>query len=226
MEENKKAGPIRSVKKALDLLEILLFQDIKRNGVRLTDMAAKLNIPEATARNLLKTMIGCGFVAQNDDARYISGEKCQKIGKINKFASETMDKIINRALNKFIEKIDENITLGILVNGYRNIITEISSTKTIKIMYERVNVYNIYTMATGRVMAAYADQDELAQIIAKNGMPGENWNNIDNLVTMKKQAKIKKVYHQAKTDKLKELKELLGDDYSYDEIKLTLAKHK
>ncbi|MFH0951032.1 MAG: helix-turn-helix domain-containing protein [bacterium] len=50
--------------------------------------------------------------------------------------------------------------------------------------------------------------------------------NIDNLVSIKKQDKIKKEYNKAKTDKLKELKELLGDDYSYDEIKLALAKRK
>lgn len=185
MEEDKKIVPVMSVKKAMDLLEMLLFQDVKRNGIRLSDLAAKLNIPDNTARNLLKTMIECGFVAQNQEARYIAGKKCQQIGAINKYTSESVNNAINRALDKFIEKIDENVTFAILSNGYRDIITEIGSNKTVKVVYERVNSYNIYTMATGRILAAYADKDELAQIIRRYGMPGEHWNSIKDMDTLK-----------------------------------------
>ncbi|OGV48640.1 MAG: hypothetical protein A2017_02885 [Lentisphaerae bacterium GWF2_44_16] len=187
MEEGKKIVPVMSVKKALDLLEMLLFQDVKRNGIRLSDMAAKLNVPDNTARNLLKTMIECGFVAQNQEARYIAGKKCQQIGAINKYTSASVNNAINRALDKFIEKIDETVTFAILSDGYRDIIAEASSQKTVKVVYEKTSSVNIYSVVTGRVLAAYADKDELAQIIRRYGMPGEHWNNIKNMNSLEKE---------------------------------------
>lgn len=187
MEENKKPVPVMSVKKALDLLEMLLFQDVKRNGIRLSDLAAKLNIPDNTARNLLKTMIECGFVEQNAESRYTAGRKCQQIGILNKFSSETVSNAINSALNKFIEKIDETVTFAILSDGYRDIIAEFSSQKAVKVVYEKTSSINIYSVVTGRILAAYADEDELAQIIRRNGMPGEHWNNIKNMASLEKE---------------------------------------
>jgi len=187
MEENKKTVPVMSVKKALDLLEMLLFQDVKHNGIRLSDMAAKLDIPDNTARNLLKTMIECGFVEQNAEARYIAGKKCQQIGTLNKFSSESVNNAINSALDKFIEKIDETVTFAILSDGYRDIIAEASSQKAVKVVYEKTSSINIYSVVTGKILAAYADKDELARIIRRYGMPGEHWNNIKNMASLEKE---------------------------------------
>ena len=49
---------------------------------------------------------------------------------------------------------------------------------------------------------------------------------INKFVKKDKQKKILKVKKSVKSDKLKELKEKLGDDISYDDIKLTLAEYK
>jgi len=96
--------------------------------------------------------------------------------------------------------------------------TKLTQLQTFELYVKGLSVQDI---ATKRELTTSTIINHLCYLLEKN-LPI----NIDNLVTMQKQAKIKKVYHQAKTDKLKELKELLGDDYSYDEIKLTLAKRK
>ena len=53
--------PVKSVKKALDLLSILIFDDPGLKGVKLTDLAQRLKLPANTTHNLLKTMVVCGI---------------------------------------------------------------------------------------------------------------------------------------------------------------------
>ncbi len=50
--------------------------------------------------------------------------------------------------------------------------------------------------------------------------------NIDSLVETKKQISIEKTIKKINTDKLTPIKEVLGDNYSWDEIKIVLAKTK
>lgn len=186
MESNKKNVPVLSVKKALDLLEMLIFQDVKRNGIRLSDLAAKLEIPDNTARNLLKTMVECGFVAQNSESRYIMGKKCQQIGSLNGISSKRSEEDIKNALTKFNEKINETIVFAILADGYREVIAEVASRKEVKVVFERTSSVNIYDATTGRVLAAYAEPEELERIIERYGLPGEYWDNIKDIGSLKK----------------------------------------
>lgn len=190
MEANKKTVPVMSVKKALHLLETLVFQDVKRNGIRLSDLAAKLDIPNNTARNLLKTMMECGFVEQTPESRYITGKKCQQIGNLNRISSKRAEETIKNALNKFNEKVDETIVLAILSNGYREIIAELSSRKEVKVVFERTNSINIYEVSTGRILAAYSEKEDLAWIIERYGMPGKYWNNIRDIKRLKNELAI------------------------------------
>ncbi len=176
-----------SVKKAFDLLETLVFQDVKRKGIRLSDLATKFNIPDNTARNLLKTMINCDFVAQTSDSRYIAGEKCKQIGNLNKVSSKRAEEKIKNALNKFNNKIDETVVFSILSNGYREIIAEVSSRKEVKVVFEKTSSINIYATTTGRVLAAYSAKDDFEMIIKRYGIPGKYWDNIKDVKTLTKE---------------------------------------
>lgn len=187
MEDKKKTVPVMAVKKALDLLEMLIFQDIGRNGIRLSDLADKLQVPDNTARNLLKTMIECGFVSQNSDSRYVVGEKCLQIGNLNKFSSGRIFNAINDALRHFNERINETVSFSVLSNGYRDVIAEAASRRTVRIVYEQASIVNIFTTATGRILSAYTSEDELSLIIERYGMPGKNWNNIRDIDSLKKE---------------------------------------
>jgi IclR family acetate operon transcriptional repressor len=187
MESNKKNVPVLSVKKALDLLEMLIFQDVKRNGIRLSDLAAKLEIPDNTARNLLKTMVECGFVAQNSESRYITGNKCRQIGILNKFNSESIRNAIREILNKFNKEVDETIVFAILSDGCRETIDRVDSKIEVRVVYDNTIYVNIFETSTGRILAAYCKNEELSKIIERYDMPGERWNNIEDLDKLKKE---------------------------------------
>ena len=61
--------PVKSVKKALDLLTLVAFEDPAGEGIPLNELASAMEFPPSSARNLLKTMISCGYVAQNSEGR-------------------------------------------------------------------------------------------------------------------------------------------------------------
>ena len=76
--------PIAAVQKALDVLDVLVFEDPNRCGLRLAELAARLNQKPATLRGILKTMIACGYVEQDAHARYRTGKRCEQIGALNR----------------------------------------------------------------------------------------------------------------------------------------------
>ena len=52
---------VNSVKKALDILDILIFEDIDRRGISLKELSERSGIRPNTLHNILKTMKQCGF---------------------------------------------------------------------------------------------------------------------------------------------------------------------
>jgi DNA-binding IclR family transcriptional regulator len=185
METTKKASPVMSVRKAFELLEIILFQDISRSGVRLSDLAAAMKMPDNTARNLLKTMIDCGFAAQNAESRYIAGPKCAQIGALNKFSLPRIKEEIHAALLKFNEVIDEHVCFAVLVNGYRDVVSAVDSKNIIKAVFEGTSSVSVYDTATGRVLAAFAGAGEFAALLGRYGLPGRYWDGINDVETLR-----------------------------------------
>jgi len=80
---------------------------------------------------------------------------------------------------------------------------------------------NLEKIAEARGLASSTIINHLSFIIEK-GLPLE----IDKLVKPIKQKKILEIAKKVGVDKLKPIKEGLGEDYSYDEIRLTVAKMK
>jgi ATP-dependent DNA helicase RecQ len=80
---------------------------------------------------------------------------------------------------------------------------------------------NIKEMAEARGVKEQTIINHLCYLVEK-GLPVD----INKYVTAAKQRKILKAVSEVGADKLKPIKEQLGDEVKYDEIKLTLAKNK
>ena len=75
--------PVKSLKKALDLLDVLLFEDAEEQGFEVKGLAEKLHLPANSVHNLLKTMRICGYVEKNGSGRYTFGPVCRRIAYRN-----------------------------------------------------------------------------------------------------------------------------------------------
>ncbi|MDD2711266.1 MAG: helix-turn-helix domain-containing protein [Verrucomicrobiae bacterium] len=172
-----KPVPVQAVKKALDLLSILAFEDVRREGLSLSELAKKMGLLPNSTHNLLKTMSQCGFVQQTSEGHYLVGAKCLQMGRINTITSPIVIQILRQALQALSQKINETVVFITLVNGRRMPIMHVDSQQAIRIHLEQMANDRFFDLPTGRILAAYASHEELGEIIEKNGLPGNTWDN-------------------------------------------------
>lgn len=177
--------PVRSVKKALDLLSILVFDDAFARGMTLSELAAKMDLPTNTAHNLLKTMSTCGFVAQVDGSRYVAGPKCRDIGQLNQIQSEQIADLLHPILSELRDTVDENIVFATLAGGRRIVPVRVDAEQVIAINSDTIEGQGIYGFPTGRVLVAWADERQLEDVISHYGWPLESWDGIKDIASLK-----------------------------------------
>jgi DNA-binding IclR family transcriptional regulator len=169
---------VLSVKKALDILDILVFDDIDKNGIGLFSIAKKIKQKPNTVHNILKTLIFCGYAIQNEKSHYLAGPKCDDMinaGKLSK--SSVLIRELKQLLYKLSEKINESIILTALVNGNRVPLVSIEGKNVIKVDMSADQVAHIYERPTGRILVSYSDEKSFQIIKDKWGFPGEKWGN-------------------------------------------------
>jgi IclR family acetate operon transcriptional repressor len=168
--------PVKAVKKALDLLSILVFDDPELRGVKLTDLAQRLGLPSNTTHNLLKTMSACGYVAQNESGRYRPGPQCRRIGLINRVEGGDFKQKLADVLKRYTAQINESMVFAALHGGKRVVLARSEPvSQVIRIDHQTVESRNIYRLPTGRILTAFASPAEYRRIQDNYGEPGENW---------------------------------------------------
>ncbi len=175
--------PVKSVKKALDLLTLLLFEC--PDGASLTELAKKTQSPNNSTHNLLKTMGACGYVEQLEGSRYAPGPRCREIGFINRFQLEKSGDV-NRILNDLAEELQEPTVLTVLAGGRRLTVGRGDVQVAVKIDHAIVEDQSIYSLPTGRILVTYADERELDAIVERYGFPGERWDDAESLDELKR----------------------------------------
>ncbi|MFA4944599.1 MAG: IclR family transcriptional regulator [Lentisphaeria bacterium] len=171
------AIPVKSLKKALDLLDLLLAEE-PDGGRPLSELARQMGMPANSTHNLLKTMVACGYVEQMPDGRYRPGAKLRQIGRLNRFADEAVRARIGHVLRELGERLGEACVLATLRGGQRVVIARVDCRQAIRVDAAMAEEGRIYDSPTGRVLAANAAPEELEAILARNGLPGALWDGI------------------------------------------------
>lgn len=170
--------PVKSVKKALDLLSILIFDDPGLKGVKLSDLAQRLKLPANTTHNLLKTMVVCGYVCQNEAGRYRPGPQCRRIGLINKVEGGDFRQKLADVLKRYTAQVNEAMVFAALHGGKRVVLASSEpASQVIRIDHQMVEGRNIYRLPSGRVLVAFASPEDHRRIIENYGEPDKNWPN-------------------------------------------------
>lgn len=173
--------PIASVKKALDVLDILAFEDMEHHGVALAELAARLGQKPNTLHGILKTMVACGYVEQDEHARYRTGRRCEQIGIINQFRMQPdTARKLNQRLLALCDETGESVSFYVLKNGDRINYLNYQTRDIIKVDYSMLEKNSLYEYPSGRVLVAFASETERDQLLSKHGLPKRSWNGIVN----------------------------------------------
>lgn len=170
---------VQSVKKAMAILDILIFEDSEKNGIGLFEMARRLGQKPNTLHNIMKTMISCGYVKKTEKSLYAAGPKCFDIVNEYKFTNKNvLIESIKPVLQQLSNRINESVVLTVLINGNRVPIINVINDNLIKVDFPLNEMGHIYEKPTGRILVAFADEYSFRLIKGKWGYPGEMWKNI------------------------------------------------
>lgn len=175
---------VLSVEKALNIMDILVFEDIEKNGLRLSELSKKTGIKANTLHNLLKTMIVKNYIQQYDNGNYAIGSKISKIGMLSQINQNQYQHGLQDILQSLRETIKENVIFSIVADGKWKLIKQLSYESAIQINVDKVEKTCIYEKATGRILTAFCSTKELEEIIKVQGMPNEKWGQLDTLVKL------------------------------------------
>lgn len=173
-----KSVPVRSLKKALDILDLIIEADLHEVDASLAGLARRMGMPSNSVHNLLKTMVACGYVRKNGHGLYVQGVKCRQLGRVNRLEAPAVHDAVQQRLQQLTEETGEGCLLAVLMNGERVVAARVDSTHAVQVSHATIEDLPFFSRATGRALAAYATADELEQIIARHGMPGAQWDNI------------------------------------------------
>ena len=152
---------VNSVKKALDVLDILTLGDIEKNGMSLGELSDRSGIKPSTLHNILRTMKECGYVEQNKKSLYTAGKRCAQIAVVNHFYSvQSMFMFINCEMRELAERTDSLVSFYVLHNGSRINYACFSDNKALKVDYTMLEKNNIYEYPSGKILVAYCTDQE------------------------------------------------------------------
>ena len=170
--------PVRSVQKALDLLDLVVQADLGQGDATLSALARRLALPPNSAHNLLKSLAACGYVEQRGRGVYAPGPKCRQLGRMNRLAAPAAREAVLARLRQFAAREGEACVLAVLVNGERVVAGYVEGNQAVRVSQATVEDTPFFAKPTGRMLAAIAAEEELRQILARQGLPGANWSGI------------------------------------------------
>jgi DNA-binding IclR family transcriptional regulator len=123
-------------------------------------------------------MVACGYVSQRARGRYGPGPRIRQIGRVNRYlAPETTERIL-AGRERFSAAEGEACVLTTLVSGERLVIAKSEGTHAVRVWEGAIESAPFFAKATGRMLAALADEAELDGIIERQGWPGAAWDGI------------------------------------------------
>ncbi|MCF2505225.1 IclR family transcriptional regulator [Dyadobacter sp. CY107] len=153
--------------KALDILELVA----QRSGqaVTLTEISNELQLNQATASNIINTMITKGYL------EHVGKKKGYRLGlaayRLTNEVNYEQDLVsaARETMNQLTAQLNESCLLGVLRNQKRYILHAVHSTQDIQVQIRSER--NVYETASGRLLIAYLPEKELERLILHNGLP-------------------------------------------------------
>ena len=111
--------PVEALRRGLAMLELLS----EHGALSLSELAAKMGLKRTTAHNLLKTLVMCGYAANDGDGVYRLGGKIRRLAVaqlLNRISQGQAQGVLS-VLSVLTEQIGETLVLAGLVNGRRKV---------------------------------------------------------------------------------------------------------
>ena len=153
--------------KTFDILELVAL----RNGqpISLTEISAELGLNQATAANIIKTMVAKEYLEHIGKKKgYRLGPAAHRLTNEVPYGQELVT-AARDVMEELTNKVNESSILGSLRNGKRYILHVVNSNQEVQVQVRSDR--NVYETASGRILLAYLPEKELERFLHQNGLP-------------------------------------------------------
>lgn len=168
---------IRSVEKALDILELLSANESRE--VSLTEISSSLSMDAGTCANLIKTLRLRGYIDQSAPrSGYRIGYKLYHLSG-RTIENDFLTKVARADIETLGEALNECAILSVIRNDRRIVL--MSTTPDRDIIVRTTFDKSVYKACTGRMILACYTQEHLEQFINRVGLPSaDEWPDVGN----------------------------------------------
>lgn len=166
---------VKSVIKAMTILELLTEQAIENKVLTLADIAKATGILPVTARNLLRTLEECGYVRRTGHGKYEEGDQCCKLFRAEGVFRKLRE-VATPIMEQTVRDIGESVLLAAIVKGKRVELLrcQVPDDNLIEPQWHANAAF--YQMQTTRAILAWLTTDQLKSVVDANGLPTpEDW---------------------------------------------------
>ena len=167
---------VQVILKAFDIIELVAQRD--GQSVSLTEISDELELNQATAANIITTMVSRGYI------EHIGKKKGYRLGpaayRLTNEIPYEQDLVIaaRETMEELTAKVNESCILGVLRNNKHYILHAVNAVQEVQVQLHSER--NIYETATGRLLLAYLSEKELDRFIQHSGLPDTTlWPEVD-----------------------------------------------
>lgn len=162
---------VKSVKKALAILELVNGNARQNRYVTLQEVAEATGILPVTARNLLRTLEECGYVKRSGHGRYEEGPRCFELLRSGGMQHK-IPELARPVLERAAAETGEAFMLATLSNGRRVELIRVGADAELQ---HQANA-DLYRMRTARVVLAWYPAEQLDYFLEHYRLPtAEEW---------------------------------------------------
>lgn len=166
---------VRAVERALDILLLMGEED---REMSITALADKVGLSKSTVHRLLTALQNKGFIKQNpENHRYSLGLALLHLGQL---VADRLDlkNIARPIMDRLQKETGETVNLNIVQEGRRVCIERVESQHDVRHFVEIGKSVALYAGASGKVIMAFMDPEEVEAIIESTGLQAHTPNTI------------------------------------------------
>lgn len=185
MEDTQARGQIKSVDKAIDILQVLASE---KAGMQLNEIVRRLHINGSTAHHLLDTLRQRGFVDQHSQTgAYLLGYNF--IGLALKFLSQTdLSSASIEVIRDLRDRSGETSYLNVLRNQEVISLIELIGTRPVQARHSSSSEHcDIYATSSGKLLLAYLPVAQSIAILSSISLTAFTPHTITNLDALQKE---------------------------------------
>lgn len=175
---------VQSVDRAIRILKILAATP---QGLSLSDLAGRVELPVQTVQGLLKTLQAHQLINHLGRGRpYLLGPG---LHQLSRQSLDLQDKaaLARESVFSLARKIGEYVLLAELRGTYSMALVEARSDQPLNVNFENSSFIYLHSMSTGKIFLAYLSPDRQEQVLEKLKLVDEALNNAAAIKRLKKE---------------------------------------